>query len=180
MEGEKRYISLIVVGVAVFITAYFGFLWWQKEEEKKLQEIAYLSFLVAKNLKEGNYDEGLKIIEEIKSEYGKEAMAIFARSYYLLLDNVEGKDKEAEELSKLFKDKDIKSLFLERMAYEKADITALENINERVFNYESSLFLKAVLLKRENKEEDAKKILSDLASKDIPYFSSVAQYLKER
>ncbi len=180
MEEEKKYLSLAIVVLSILVSGYFGFLWWKKEKTEELEEVSYNAFLVAKNLREGNYEEGLKIIEKLEDEYGNHKMVLFAKSYSLLIDNFDKKGDISEELYKSFEDKDVKNFFIERTAYERADYRILGDINKNSFNYESAMLLKAILLMREGKKKEANEIFSELAGKDLPYISSVADFLKER
>ena len=180
MEGERKYISLLILLIASLMIGYFGFVWWKKEKQKELEEVSYKAYLIAKNLKEGKYEEGLKLIEEVKENYKGNQMTLFAESYSLLIDNLKEKDKVSENLAKSFKDEDIKSLFWERTAYEKENVKLLERIKEEGFNYYSSLLLKAILLKREGKKKEAERILEELSRKELPYISYTANVLKEK
>ncbi len=177
MESDKKYISYLIVGVVLLLGGYIGFKWWQSEERKKREELSYKVFLVAKNLKEGKYEEGLKLIEEIEKEYGNRKMALFGKSYSLLIDNIKGKDKIAEIIYKNFEDEDIKNLFAERLAYERKDINGIKTIKEDAFNKISARFLEGLLLKQKGDKEKAYIIFKDIANKDVPYFSYVAEYL---
>jgi len=177
MESDKKYISYLVIGAVLLLGGYAGFSWWKSEERKKREDLSYKTFLVAKSLKEGKYEEGLKLIEEIEKEYGDKEMALFAKSYSLLIDNLKDKDKTAEIIYKGFKDEDIKNLFAERLAYERKDTEALRRIKEDAFNKTSAKFLEGILLKQKGEKDKAKSIFKEIAEKDIPYFSYVAKYL---
>ena len=90
---------------------------------------------------------------------------------------IKGKDKIAEIIYKNFEDEDIKNLFAERLAYERKDINGIKTIKEDAFNKISARFLEGLLLKQKGDKEKAYIIFKDIANKDVPYFSYVAEYL---
>jgi len=156
---------LIGILIALLIAAGVGGInYWKKYKEKKLDELASVLYL---------YERG-KISKE-RAEEKLKGTELY--TYFLALTG-----REASEIVNLLKDKDLRSLYLEREAftlYSKKDydrsLSFLEKVDKERFNYPSALLLKAFDLEAKGDREGAKDIYRTL-EKEYPetYFGRIA------
>lgn len=156
---------LIGVLLALLIAAGVGGInYWKKYKEKKLDELASVLYL---------YESG----KVSKEEAEKKLKGTELYPYFLALGG-----GSASEIANLLKDKDLKSLYLEREAftlYSKKEydrsLSILEKVDKEHFNYPSALLLKAFDLEGKGDRKSALEVYKTL-QKDYPetYFGKIA------
>lgn len=160
----SREILIGILAVILLATAVGGLNYWGKYKEEKLNEVATLVYL---------YEKGELKAQEVEPQ-------VKSTPFYPYLLAASG--KSASQVAKHLEDKDLKSLFLEKEAYELYEekkyeeaLSKLKAIKEESFNYPSSLMLKAFIYEVQGKEEEAKKTYSILRDKYAgSYFSRIA------
>lgn len=171
--------------IAIILLSVGGFLLWDNHKKGKIQELSYKEHEVGKLVNSGNYTKARELIASTQSEGGP--MAALIQSYELLIaENSEEKVDEGKVLQSMVKnlqDRDLLSFYRERYAFylfkqgklEQA-LNELNSIREDDFNFLSATLLKAQILQKQGKEEDAKKLLEIVKEKGKDsYFANIAQ-----
>jgi predicted negative regulator of RcsB-dependent stress response len=165
--------ALVLLGAGLFIL-------YKDWERKRNFEASYLEWEIRRLVQSGEEEKAKKLIEEglKKGSAFKPLILSYA------LDGKEDSKKLLEIISSL-KDDQIKSLYIERLAFayykegqkEKA-LGVLNSIGKENFNYYSAQLLKAQMLLDSNRKEEAKKVLeSVLKEAKGTYWSNLAQAL---
>ncbi|MFN7065360.1 MAG: tetratricopeptide repeat protein [Aquificaceae bacterium] len=173
---------ILRVGFLVLISLSLvgGFLLWDRYRKNKLEKLAYKEYEISKLIQAGNYQKVKELIETTYPKAGPFKPLIL--SYELYMDEKVQEDKVIREILEGLKDKDLRSFYIERYAYYlfkqgKAEeaLRELEKIGEEDFNHASALLLKAQVLRKAGKEEEAKDILKRIKEKaPDTYFANIA------
>lgn len=174
--------------IAVILLIVGGFLLWDNYKNRKLQELAYKEYEIRKLLQTGNYKKAEELIDSVSSKDSSFKPLFLSYKLYIAEHSKDEKIEETQvirEIIKDLKDKELLAFYRERYAYElfksgkhKEALKELESIREEDFNYVSSLLLKAQILKKEGKAQEAKVVLKKIEEKaPNTYFASMAQAL---
>ncbi len=157
---------LIGILIALFIAGIIGGIdYYGRYKERKLNEVAELIFL---------YERGELKKEEVIDKVKDTPLY----AYFLIISGA-----EPLEIVKNLKEEELKKLFIEKEAFKlyssgQYDISLkrVSEIDEKNFNYPSSLLLKAFLLEEKGDIEGAKKVYQDIITRfPNTYFETVAK-----
>ncbi len=180
----------IILRVGGFIAFVFlfvgGFLLWDNYRNRKLQEVAYKEYEVRKLLQVGNYKKAEELINSASNSLMKPLLLSY--KLYISEHSKESKINTSEvlvEIIKSLRNKELLAFYRERYAYElfkegknKEALRELDSIKEEDLNYTSSLLLKAQILKKEGRKEEARAVLKKIGEKSPnTYFANMAQAL---
>lgn len=174
--------------VAVILLLVGGFLLWDNYRNRRMQELAYKEYEVRKLLQAGNYGKARELIDSTSSKDSPFRPLFLSYRLYIMEHSKEEKADQSQTLSEITKDlrnRELLSLYRERKAYElfrkgrhAEALRELEAIKEEDFNYLSALLLKAQVLEKEGKTQEARAVLKKIEEKaPDTYFASMAQAL---
>ncbi|MEJ5339675.1 MAG: tetratricopeptide repeat protein [Aquificaceae bacterium] len=177
--GAFLILPLILVG---------AFLLWKSYTNRKLQELAYKEYEIRKLLQAGNYMKAKELIDSASSKDSSFRSLFLSYELYMAEHTKDVKVNEeavAHEVVKSLKDRELQSLYRERYAYElfkkgknREALRELEGIREEDFNYVSALLLKAQVLRKEGRTQEAQALLKKIEEKfPNTYFANIAQAL---
>ncbi|MFN3813972.1 MAG: tetratricopeptide repeat protein [Aquificaceae bacterium] len=176
---------LRIIGVFSFVLllsgALLGWKWW---EEKKLSKISYEEFLIRERIVSGDYKDAESLMNDALKSSTPYKPLILSYKLYLERENGKGNDiKYIEEILNSLEDKDLRSIYQERLAYayflsenyQKA-LDALKSIEETRFNYYSAMILKGLILEKVGRKEEAEKLYAQVMSlAKGTYFGNLAE-----
>ncbi len=177
-------IALLLAGVCLLVGAFLGWRWW---ESRRLSKISYQEYQIRREIQSGNYQEAQKLIKKVAEEESPYTPLVL--SYQLYLEREGGLQvdevKTLQSIISSLKDKDILSLYRERLAYayftagnyQKA-LELLESIKGDSLNYYSAQILKGLVLEKVGRRDEAKAVYSQVEkmAKDT-YFGNIASAL---
>lgn len=188
MNNKKlQYISAALTILFFFIGGFFIYI-KHKNEEKAASEASYLLSKVPSLIDEKNYNEALKLNEEVAQKFKNTPFYILALSNEVSLSNLGNLNIDDAKLSKTIRDKSkdtyVKDAFLEREAYayykknefNKA-LNILKELSPGAFNKPSALLLEAEIYEKLNKVQKAKSIY-EMIFRDYPssYYGYFAKF----
>ncbi len=176
---------LRIVGFVSFIlllsAALLGWKWW---EGKKLSKMSYEEFLIREYIMSGDYKKAEGAMDNALKSNTPYKPLILSYKLYLERENGKGNDiKYIQDILNSLKDKDLRSIYQERLAYAyflsgdyKKALEALKGIDERSFNYYSAMILKGLTLERVGRKEEADKLYAQVLSlAKGTYFGNLAE-----
>lgn len=172
--GGLFLLVLLVVG---------GYLLWDNYQKRKLQTLAYKTYEINKLIQAGNYSKAKELLKT--SEAGPFKPLFLSYQLYIGERTGEKIDEVQllEGIIESLKDDDLKALYREKYAYylfkqgkTQEALREIEKIQEKNFNYVSSLILKAQILQKEGKHKEAKEALKKAKERgEGTYFANMAQ-----
>lgn len=177
---EKVIFVANIVGFALLVAA--GWIAWDHLSEKRRSEHSLREFELRRAVEAGNQDTARKILKDL--EKNKEFRPL-ALSYKLQMEKDGDLRSVLKDIVESTKDAQLKSLYIERYAYElfrhnqrEQALKELAKINSEDFNYVSAMLLKAQILRSLNKNREANEILQSLLKdQKETYFANLAYAL---
>ncbi|MEZ0360619.1 MAG: tetratricopeptide repeat protein [Hydrogenobacter sp.] len=163
-------VRIVIFAIVVFflIGVFFAWRWW---EDKKLSEISYKDYEIRLAIQSENYEKAEKLVQSVAKE--RSPYTPLALSYMLYIERkgqVGGNDiKLLQEILSSLRDKELVSLYKERLAYayfsvgnyQKA-LEVLESVKSDDFNYYSAQILKGLVLEKMGRGDQAKAVYSQV------------------
>ncbi len=149
MIWSKEVLAGILI-ILLIASAVGGFNYYREYKAKKLDEVAYMVFLLEEG--KAKEEEVLRLAEGTPYE-------VYLRA------------RKGEDVSDLLRDEQVRKLFLERRAYQlyrdgrlEDALKTLEGITKEDFNYPSAQLLKAMILEKMGRVKEAKAIYVSLSA----------------
>ncbi|WP_456401016.1 tetratricopeptide repeat protein [Persephonella sp.] len=179
----KKYKYLIIGASILFLLGIVGYVYMESEKEKILNKASGLVYDIRKSYIEEDYDKAISLIKEFKEKYSDTPYLKLAVSYEILISKKKNKVKPEDliVLKEMLESDQLKSGIKEFKAYllytenkNKEALSNLEQINQKYYNYISSLLLKGFIIKKDggNPENIFKQIIE--ISK-YSYFKKIAE-----
>ncbi|WP_457639173.1 tetratricopeptide repeat protein [Persephonella sp.] len=182
LKKNKIFVFTGVLLVVLLISAFF---YYKHQKEEMLNSSSLIAYNIHKAFSEKKYDEALKLIEKLKIEYPDSPFVKVGLAYYLLIkkEKDEIKPDDLNQLQVRVKSVQLNGgltefkgyLYYKNKEYGKT-LGTIKNIDQRFYNYVSTLTLKGFTLKKMGRDSEALEVFKQVEElSPYEYFKLIAK-----